>query len=120
MQRPLRPCNKPGCPELTDKGYCEDHIKVPEQRRGSAHDRGYTYQWQKYSARFLKRPENAICKLQLDVCTRLARCVDHIDPPDGPKDPKFWDVNNHQSACIECNSSKGRKVIKGKDDPMPV
>jgi 5-methylcytosine-specific restriction protein A len=35
--------------------------------------------------------------------------VDHIDPPDGPGDPRFWDTANHQPACIHCNSVKGHK-----------
>lgn len=119
-QRPQRPCNQPGCPNLSDQSYCPDHAKVPEQRRGSAHSRGYNYKWQKYSKRFLKHPDNVICRLQLDGCTTFADCVDHIDPPNGPNDPRFWDKENHQAACIHCNSVKGRKKIKGKDDPLAI
>ena len=116
--RPLRTCAHPGCPALVAKGYCEKHQKQTDKqydsRRGSATERGYTYQWAKYSKRFLSRPENALCKLAIDSgCAVVAQCVDHIDPPDGPDDPRFWDPRNHQGACIHCNSVKGRKMIKG-------
>jgi hypothetical protein len=33
-KRPLRPCRKPGCPELTDAGYCDQHR--PKDKRPSA------------------------------------------------------------------------------------
>jgi 5-methylcytosine-specific restriction protein A len=123
-QRLKRPCSQPGCPALVPVGerYCEKHRKEVarryDQERGTAHERGYTARWRHYSRWFLKQPENVFCRLQLPGCTNLAQCVDHIDPPDGPNDPKFWDPNNHQSACIHCNSVKGRKVIRGDGKPF--
>ena len=57
--------------------------------------------------------ENQFCSLRLPGCTFIAQCVDHIDPPDGPDDPRFWDKNNHQPACIHCNSVKGHRKIVG-------
>lgn len=118
-QRAKKPCAYPGCRELVAGGerHCEVHKKKVQQqadaRRGSAHERGYTYRWRKYSAWFLRQPENAICKLQLQGCSRVSECVDHIDPPDGPDDPRFWDTNNHQGACIHCNSAKGHRKMEG-------
>lgn len=120
--RAKKPCNYPGCNELIDGGqrYCDKHKKqvqqLADERRGSANDRGYTYEWRIYSIWFLKQPENVLCKLQLPGCTRLSKCVDHIDPPDGPDDPRFWDKDNHQGACIHCNSVKGHKKIDGKSN----
>ena len=120
--RALRPCKHVGCPALTrDKnGYCTDHSgearsadKRYEASRGGSTKQGYTYRWQQYAKRFLSQPENQICKLHLPGCTLIARCVDHIDPPNGPNDPRFWDKSNHQGACIRCNSVKGHKKMKG-------
>jgi 5-methylcytosine-specific restriction protein A len=111
--RAKRPCSYPGCSKLVDKGYCDKHKKQKENR-GTAHQRGYNYRWSKYSKAFLSRPENVFCKLQLEGCTNIAQCVDHVIAVDGANDSNFWDVNNHQPACLHCNTLKGRKTIKGK------
>jgi hypothetical protein len=51
---PLRPCTTPGCPELVASGSCPAHARQQEQRRGTAHARGYTYRdWQPFRRRFL-------------------------------------------------------------------
>ena len=127
-ERPLAPCKRPGCPELTrnKSGYCDEHqseykprdYHSENQRRGSAASKGYGYRWQKYRAWFLRQPGSQICKLHLPGCTLVATEVDHIDPPNGPGDPKFWDRSNHQAVCRHCNSTKGRKKIKGTYDMM--
>lgn len=118
--RSLRFCNHPGCGELVATTYCDEHARLHQRendtRRGSAHARGYGYKWQQYSKAFLRRPENQICKLHLPGCTTLAQCVDHIQPPSGASDPLFWNKENHQAACIRCNSVKGRRTIKGDYD----
>lgn len=31
MQRPLKPCNEPNCPNLTRKGYCANSIREPSR-----------------------------------------------------------------------------------------
>lgn len=118
MTRPMRICGHPGCTALTKASYCDQHQrqidKKYDQKRKTARERGYTSRWDKYSRSFLSRPENAFCVLRLDArCAEISQCVDHIDPPDGPKDPRFWDKNNHQAACLHCNSVKGRKCITG-------
>ena len=120
LRRPLRPCTYPGCNNLVTSGRCEKHKTVDNQDRHSetAAERGYNYRWQKYSKWFLKQPENQFCKLQLPGCTNIAECVDHIDPPNGIDDPRFWNTNNHQAACIHCNSVKGHKNLKGKAKPF--
>lgn len=118
--RALRFCGHAGCGNLTTGKYCEEHkgdavlqARAQDERRGSSAERGYNWKWHKYSAAFLRRPENKICKLHLEGCTIVAECVDHIDPPDGPSDPRFWDKHNHQAACLHCNSVKGHRKIKG-------
>lgn len=116
-----KPCNRPGCPELVHGRFCESHKKKHQQEqdlhRGNAHQRGYTSRWSRYSKWFLRQPENVFCMLQLRGCTNLARCVDHIHPC-GPDDPSFFDPDNHQAACIHCNSMKGRKNLMGEGKPF--
>ncbi|MCK9326793.1 MAG: hypothetical protein M0P69_14975 [Bacteroidales bacterium] len=120
-RRPLKPCNKPGCPNLTDSRYCEQHRKQEQQRydqeRGTAHQRGYTARWGRYSRWFRRQPENVFCKLQLPGCTNLTQCVDHIQPC-VPTDPSWWDPVNHQGACIHCNSVKGKRHMRGEGRPF--
>lgn len=120
--KPLRPCRVHGCKNLASNGYCDDHKgceqKEADTRRGTAHQRGYTYRWQKYSKQFLSRADNAFCKLQFQGCANVSQCVDHIDPPSGPSDPRFWDSKNHQAACIHCNSVKGNRKIAGNAKPF--
>jgi 5-methylcytosine-specific restriction protein A len=120
-------CGYSGCSRLVTppERYCErckpkaqQQVRQRDQHRGSAYSRGYDYRWSKYSKLFLANPKNVFCKLQLPGCTNLAECPDHIDPPDGPDDPRFWDTNNHQPACLHCNSVKGHTKIEGKAEPF--
>ena len=114
-------CRHIGCINLTAESYCMDHkddarqaAQARDRRRGSSRQRGYTYRWEKYSKWFLSQPENKFCTLHMDNgCHVLAQCVDHIDPPDGPDDERFWDECNHQAACIHCNSVKGHRRMVG-------
>src|SRR5690625_4849831 len=32
VMKPLRPCNKVGCKNITDKAYCNDHKYIPLKR----------------------------------------------------------------------------------------
>ena len=116
--RAKRPCLMQGCSNLVNSGYCDKHKRKTVENRGTAHQRGYTSKWARYSKAFLARPENAFCKLQLSCCTNIAKCVDHIQAVTGPNDPMFWVTSNHQAACIPCNTLKGRKTIVGKGKPF--
>ena len=121
--RAKRPCSKPGCKTLVtvgSGGLCDEHRKdynqAYDKRRGSASERGYNKRWHRYRNWFLSQPGNQICKLRLDAgCTMVANCVDHIDPPSGPDDQRFWDKANHQASCVHCNSVKGHRKIVGSD-----
>ena len=84
-------------------------------RRGSARERGYDSRWSAYSKWYLAQPNHQLCALRLDEgCAVVAQCVDHIDPPDDRHDPRFWNPENHQPACIHCNSVKGHRFMRGK------
>lgn len=114
--KPLRPCNKTGCPNLTRDKYCEQHLdldKQPRQRnhnydstRKNAAQRGYDYKWQQYRVEFLKR--NPTCK----VCGAKATVVDHIIPHKGNKG-LFLTRFNHQPLCKPCHDRKTRTQDMG-------
>lgn len=112
---PLRPCAEPGCPALVGGGRCQAHARQRDQRRGTAHQRGYTYRWSQYSQAWLRR--FPLCGLRVDgllhdehsQCVREGRitaaaCTDHILGPKHGGD--FWDPQNHQSLCLPCNTRK--------------
>ena len=51
-RKPLKPCNHPGCPELTENRFCVKHKNIHERK--SANARGYDSRWRKARKRFLK------------------------------------------------------------------
>jgi 5-methylcytosine-specific restriction enzyme A len=111
---PNHPCSYPGCPLLTDKGRCEKHRKQErkqiDERRGSAHSRGYTSRWAKYSkARLAQYPLCVMCNAEGH--TVAATCTDHIKAHKGDME-LFWDPTNHQSLCKHHNDSKA--VTEGR------
>lgn len=120
--KPLRPCSYPGCNQLVTSGRCEKHTtqtqRQYDKQRGTPTERGYNSRWYRYSKLFLSRPENTFCKLQLPGCTNIAKCVDHIQAPNGADDPLFWQTSNHQASCIHCNSVKGHKTMVGNAEPF--
>lgn len=100
--KPKRPCRHPGCPNLSDEVYCEEHRKL--YARENASKRGYGSRWRAERALFLKR--NPLCA----QCRRTGRLtpatiVDHIVPHRG--DMKlFWDRSNWQPLCKSCHDRK--------------
>lgn len=111
---PKKPCLKPYCPELTDKGYCEKH-KSPrfrsknynEKSRPSARQRGYTNKWEKARKGYLAA--HPICADPFNKHggrPTAASVVDHIEPHRGDMN-LFWDFeNNVQALCRSCHSMK--------------
>ncbi|HPJ03272.1 MAG TPA: HNH endonuclease signature motif containing protein [Candidatus Limiplasma sp.] len=100
--KPKRPCRHPGCPNLSDGVYCEQHRGL--YARESAAARGYDSQWQKARTRFLK--QNPLCT----ECLRNNRIVpatvvDHIIPHRGDE-TLFWDESNWQPLCKPCHDRK--------------
>lgn len=79
-----------------------------DHSRGTAHQRGYTSRWRRYSEQYRRaNPLCVACKAQGKI--RLAEHVDHIEAVSGPADPKFWWESNHQSLCQSCHSTKTRR-----------
>ena len=58
-RKPQRPCRFPGCPNLTDGVYCEEHAKVMEQhyekfQRGYSTGKRYGRAWKRIRDRYVK------------------------------------------------------------------
>lgn len=89
-------CSRPGCPNLTDAGRCEECRRQADQQRGTAAQRGYDSTWQRTRAAYLRSHPRCEC----DDCQALpygqrptAVDVDHIDGL-GPKGPRGHDPTN--------------------------
>ena len=62
--KPKKPCAWPGCPELTDRRYCEKHSAMQpkrEDKRPSSNKRGYDSRWEKVRLMYLR--EHPLCEL---------------------------------------------------------
>jgi 5-methylcytosine-specific restriction enzyme A len=115
--KPKKPCNYPGCPNLTQERYCQIHNKAVrnkyDKNRGSSTERGYGYRWRKESKQFLF--EHPLC--ECDECKRMHRLlpsevVDHIIPHRG--DPiLFWDKNNWRAMSKRCHDQKTAREDNG-------
>jgi 5-methylcytosine-specific restriction protein A len=102
----MKVCTEPGCPVLVDHGRCPAHAKAKEQARPSAHKRGYTREWSRYSKRRLaKYPTCVGYPAGVHVVPRLATLTDHIISAQKRPD-LFWEPTNHQSLCGACNTRK--------------
>jgi 5-methylcytosine-specific restriction protein A len=100
--KPLKPCNKLGCPNLTRDKYCEIHKQLTtnyDNHRGTAAQRGYGSKWRKVRAYYLAK--NPICLR----CGDIATVVDHITPHKGNMQ-LFWATTNWQPLCKPCHDRK--------------
>jgi 5-methylcytosine-specific restriction protein A len=100
---------------VTDAPRCgvhsQQHQRSTEQRRGSAHVRGYDRRWDRYGkARLWQFPLCEICRKEGMVVA--ATLTDHIVAHKGDM-TLFWDPANHQSSCLPCNSRKAVKKEGG-------
>lgn len=65
--------------------------------RKTAHQRGYSYQWQKARDGYLRK--HPLCRMCTEQgVTKAAEVVDHIIPHKGDK-ALFWDSDNWQPLC---------------------
>ena len=123
-QGAMRPCSKPGCPELVGSGRCPRHTVAQHQddrsRRGSSNDRGYTSRWRRYAQDYLA--QHQLCR----ECGEYARCVDHVIPwrrgkTSIEREQLFWDPSNHQALCASCHSRKTATEDGGWGNPtIPI
>nr|DAH83236.1 MAG TPA: HNH endonuclease [Caudoviricetes sp.] len=116
-KRPLKPCRFPACRELIAGGqhFCAAHTKAKQmesdQRRGTAHERGYTSAWTKARGYYLRAHPLCVRCQEVGLIVE-ATVVDHIIPHKlkdaiDSNDAKlievaralFWDSKNWQSLC---------------------
>ena len=100
--RPKRPCKHPGCPNLTDGMYCEEHSN--DNQRLNSSQRGYDYRWRKVRQRYLNSHPFCVKCMEQGRYT-LATVVDHIKPHRGDE-RLLWDENNFQALCKACHDRK--------------
>lgn len=82
--------------------------RVQQLDRGTAHQRGYDYRWQRAREAFLR--ENPLCVMCLaERRTTAATVVDHIIPHRGDG-ALFWDRSNWQSLCQTHHSSHKQRM----------
>jgi len=115
---PKRPCARPGCPNLVDKGYCpECQKKVDknyERTRETAVARGYTHRWQK--VRKWKLSRDPLCQpCQKEGRVTQAFMVHHADG-----NSRNNRSENLVSVCRECHEKiHGPERWKGKGGKNP-
>ena len=122
---PKKPCMRPGCPNLVDRGkegYCDDHrssrcsVRNEEKRKESDDRALYNWQWAKYSKARLRRDPLCIglrlvpggpivINTHEEGVVVAATLTDHIVPHKGDR-KLFWDTKNHQSGCKTCHDVK--------------
>ena len=117
-KRPLKSCNKVGCPELIEAGntYCDKH-RIERINRYERYERDqkskklYRYRWQKTSKYFLSH--NPLCvECKKNDKVTAATVTDHIIPHKGDK-KLFWDRSNWQALCKRCHDKKTAKEDGG-------
>ena len=124
MDAPRRLCSAPRCSDLaTYRGRCAVHSRAYEAQRGSAQQRGYTYEWAKFARAWRER--FPICGMRADgqlyaehsQCVQEGRsapaeAVDHIlSMANGGAQ---FDERNLQSLCRRCNGIKRGRVDSGR------
>ena len=104
--KPKHPCNRPGCPELTNGRYCEAHsdterVKYDRYRRDPDTAKRYGTQWRHVRAAYIAR--HPLCE-QCQQAGRLtpAQEVHHRYPL---ADGGTHEASNLQALCKRCHSA---------------
>lgn len=114
---PLRPCAAQPCEALVSKGYCPEHERAKDQRRGTAASRGYDYKTWRIGIRDPHIRRHPLCggkrddayqssasQCQREGIVTAATDVHHIRGHNGQDDPLFRDPRNLESLCHPCHS----------------
>lgn len=97
----MKTCSEPGCPTLTERGYCPKHVKPREWRRWSQRQkttaRGYGAAHQRWRTAVLSR--NPVCVDCLaEGRATPATDADHIDG-----NPFNRSLTNGRGLCRKCH-----------------
>jgi 5-methylcytosine-specific restriction protein A len=111
-----KPCMRPGCPNIVERGYCDVHRPAKEQQaclvggkrikydrfRGSAASRGYDRNWQAVRREFLQ--ENPLC----EDCAEHSRFAPATEAHHVMKVAEYPELrlrkDNLRALCRECHS----------------
>ena len=103
--KPKRPCSFPGCPELTDDRFCDEHAKQEARRyerygRDPVVKKRYGRTWKRIRDRYIK--SHPLCeRCAKDEKVTLAEEVHHIKTlAHGGTN----DEDNLMSLCKSCHS----------------
>lgn len=118
--KPLRPCNKPRCPNLTREGYCEQHKTTKadnnqyydKYQRNKKHDRFYhSASWIKCRD-YIKIRDNGLCQhCKNEKRIAVGVLVDHIIPLSMDWNKRL-DEDNLQLLCTSCHNKKTNEDIQ--------
>ena len=109
-RRPKRPCRYPGCPNLCDDVYCDEHKKIMDKHyekftRGYSSGKRYGRQWKKIRDRYVKI--HPLCEMCLkEGKSVLVDEVHHIKPL---SEGGTHDENNLMSLCKSCHEKIHRE-----------
>lgn len=119
-KKPLRPCNKQGCSQLTREGYCGQHkvAKVENNRyydkyqRNKKHDRFYHSGLWIRCRDYIKIRDNGLCQHCLNnKQIKVGTIVDHIIPLSVDWNKRL-DEDNLQLLCVGCHNVKTKNDSK--------
>lgn len=134
-QRPLRPCARPGCPNLTTGYYCPIHQQQAEERRKRQQQHYDRFVRDKQAAAFYRSPEwlalrEAVLARDHGLCQRCLQ-EGRITPADTVHHivelREDWsrrlDPANLVSLCTACHNAvhgrKGRSTPGGSKNSRP-
>lgn len=111
--KPLKPCAKAGCPNLTRERYCAAHTAAAKLRKASADWHSwYALPVWKHDLRVNQLLQEPFCRACAAKGERTkATEVDHVIPHRGCWS-RFIDRHNLQSLCHTCHSRKTMQELQ--------
>jgi len=114
--KPLKPCSRPGCAELTSTRFCPGHARKENEKydasRRNSGERGYDAQWQK--VRELKLAQDPLCEEHLrQEQVVAATMVHHIKPIETYPELRLV-MENLMSLCNPCHEEKEKEGRWGR------
>lgn len=107
--KPMRPCNYPGCPELTKERYCEKHKKQIDKeydsRRETATQRGYNHRWHKI--RNIKLNQDPLCERCIMIGHDIAAVLVHHKD----RNPMNNTMSNLEALCDACHDKEHKDDV---------
>lgn len=103
--KPKHPCSWPGCPNLTDKAYCPEHMKAANKRyekyrRDPQTRTRYGKTWQVIRNRY--KAKHPLCEMCLNESR--ATPMDHVHHILPLREGGTNDESNLMSLCKACHS----------------